>query len=492
MMVSLHRVVLAVLVVGNAVLFAGVDPTTQLVTAVLVVVLMVDLRRVPAVPKLFRGAAWLFLGLAVIQLLPLPEFLRRVVQPGFSEVMAPGWSPLSLAPWSSVQVVESLIVAAGISLASARMAATRSGLPTLLAIIAVTCALLAVLGLAGESGAPENVLLIRANTGGGDPYGPFVNSNHFAAAIELSLPAALVLLAAAFRNLPQPGAVRQRAAVQALASAVTVVIAVAAVLRSSSRGGVLFLATALVLTMMWWLRPTGGRRWPWLAGAAVLLSTAATLAWTRLPELRDGLSALLVVEGVEGNTRWDLWAGTLQSFTRSPVVGSGLGSYRHVIGLDKPATGTAVLEQAHNDWLEWASTSGVVGLTVLLLLLVGLVLALRPGRVRRLRFDLRYPFAGAAVALTATALHETVGFGLQTPLNRYLLAVWIGLVWGVWNRVKEGKARTSGTVRNGPQKVVAQPQPIDSLAEHEHGHEHGHEREHSRGNVHEKDDGGDT
>jgi len=144
---------------------------------------------------------------------------------------------------------------------------------------------------------------------------------------------------------------------------------------------------------------------------------------------------------VEGNTRWDLWAGTVDSFARSPIVGSGLGSYRHVIGLDKPATGTSVLEQAHNDWLEWASTTGIVGVAVLAMFLVGVGMALRPRRVRHLRFDLRYPLAGAAVALTATALHEMVGFGLQTPVNRYLLAAWVGLVWGVWRRVEDGKGR---------------------------------------------------
>jgi len=160
-----------------------------------------------------------------------------------------------------------------------------------------------------------------------------------------------------------------------------------------------------------------------------------------MQELTDGFAALLVVEGVEGNTRWDLWAGTLRSFARSPLFGSGLGSYRHVIGLDKPATGAAVLEQAHNDWLEWVSTSGMVGIVVLILALAAVAVSLLPGRVRRLRFELRYPLAGAAVALVATALHETVGFGLQTPLNRYLLAVWVGLAWGVWSRVEEGRGR---------------------------------------------------
>ena len=440
-MFPLHRVLLAVLLVGNTVAFAGVDSVARLLSAVIVFVLVMDLRQLPKIPAAARFGALGFVALVGLQLSPLPEFFRAFLQPGFAEVLAPGWYPLSLAPWATLKVVASIVVMAGVVLVSARIAATRSGLPMLLGLLTVVCGLVAVLGLAGESGTPEKVMLIRANTGGGGAYGPFVNSNHFAAAIELTLPAALVLLVVAVRNLPRSGALRQRAAVAALAAAVVGTVAVAGVLRSGSRGGVLFVVVAAALTLPLWLRPQRSRRWPWLVGAVALLAVATTLAWTRVPELRDGFSDLLVVEGVEDNTRWDLWAGTMRSFSRAPAVGSGLGSYRHVIGLDKPATGTAVLEQAHSDWLEWASTSGVAGILVLLFVLIAVVVPFNPRRVRNLRFELRYPLAGAAVAFVATALHEMVGFGLQIPLNRYLLAVWVGLVWGVANRLREGSAR---------------------------------------------------
>jgi O-antigen ligase len=480
---------LAAILVGNAVVFAGVDPPMRLATAVLVLVLMIDLRRVPRVPAAARIAAVGFLVLVIVQLTPLPEALRRLLQPGFAEVMADGWAPLSLAPWSTIQVAASVAVAAGLTLTAARMAATRSGLPVLLTIIAVTCGVIAVLGLAGEGGAPEKVLLIRSNTAAGGVYGPYVNSNHFAAGIELSLPAALVLLAAALRNLPTPGTARQRAAVTALAAAVVVVVGVAAVMRSSSRGGVLFLAVAFALTAGLWPRPRRARRWPWFAGVAALFAVVLSLAWTRLPELKDGFAEILVVEGVEGNTRWDFWAGTVDSFARSPMVGSGLGSYRYVIGLDKPATGTAVLEQAHNDWLEWASTGGIAGLVVLMVFLTSMAVALDPRRLRHLRFDLRYPLAGGAVALVATALHEIVGFGLQTPVNRYLLAVWLGLLWGVWGRVEGGRVRGRDRQRaaEGIQPVVENRSTADHLAGNGNGngngHGHGHGDEDGAGGL---------
>ena len=437
-----HRILLAALLAGNALAFAGVDAVTRLATAIVVLLLMVDSRTLPEVPGPARLAALGFAALIVVQLAPLPASARQPLQPGFAEVMPTGWYSLSLAPWATLETGASVVVAAGIALAATRIAATRSGLPALLAMLAATCGLLAVLGLLGEGGAPDRVLLVRANTGGGGVYGPFVNSNHFAVAIELSLPAALVLLAVAARNLARRGEARQRAAVVGLAAAVVTVTAAAAILRSGSRGGVLFLALALAVTAPLWLRRRNGRRW-WAWGAAIigLAIVAGSLAWTRVPALRDGFADLMLVEGVEGNTRWDLWAGTVRSFRRSPLIGSGLGSYPYVIGLDKPATGTAVLEQAHNDWLEWLSTAGLAGAAVLALLVAAVVAILRPRRVRRLRHELRYPLAGAALALAATALHEGVGFGLQTPLNLYLLATWIGLVFGIAARLAAARER---------------------------------------------------
>ena len=176
-MFSLHRVLLAALLVGNTIAFAGVDPPTKLITAVIVAALMIDMRRIPAVPRVVHAAAWGFLVLVAVQLIPLPVAFRQMLQPGFSAVMHTGWAPLSLAPWATIQVTASAVVVTGIVLVSARMASTRSGLPLLLGMVAATCGLMAVLGLAGEAGAPQNVLLVRANTGGGGVYGPFVNPN---------------------------------------------------------------------------------------------------------------------------------------------------------------------------------------------------------------------------------------------------------------------------------------------------------------------------
>jgi hypothetical protein len=443
-MASLHRVLLGVILLGNAIAFAGVDPIARVLTAAVVLILVIDLRRLPHVPNAHALTGALIGVLACVQLVPLPGSLRQLLQPGFVGVMRDGWAPLSLAPWATVQAVSGGVVVIGIALVAARMASTRSGLPSLLTLIAATGLVTAILGLASETGSPDSLLLVRELTSGGGPYGPFVNCNHFALAMELSIPASIVLLVAGSRHLRWPGAERQRAVVVCLAAAVAVVVEAAALLRTGSRGGALFILVPCVLALPLWQRQRAGRRWPWaLAIVAVLIGVSA-LAWTRLPLLQERFSQLLIVDGIEGNGRLDLWRGTIDLWMRAPLFGAGIGSYRHVIGLDKPATGSNVLMRAHNDWLEWTACAGAVGLVALLCLIVGMASLLRPGRLRRLRFEYRYPLAGLTTAVLAAALHELVDFGLQAPLNRYLVGAWFGLLWGVTATISARSASARG------------------------------------------------
>jgi O-antigen ligase len=461
---GLHRSLLAVLLLGNAVAFAGVDPPTQAVTALLALLLAIDLAEPPPVSRPVRALTLALAGLLLLQLVPLPQALRSLIQPGFSELMARGWAPLSLAPWATVRLCASLVVAAIVATTAARMAWTRSGLPVLLWILTGTAATLALLGVATEAGLPERVLLIRDNTGGGMPYGSFVNRNHFALALELALPAAAAMLAGSIRRLPGTGSERRRAVAETLVTASIVMLGLAALLRCGSRGGVLVASLGAVLSVPLWrrqplrLRRLGAglpglrllepralaRLWATAAGLGLVLVLAAGMATTRLPELADRMTRLLQVESGSGSTRMEIWQGTLASWRRSPLLGSGAGSYGQVIGPDRPPTGTRRLEHSHGSWLEWLSTTGLAGALILVAAVALVAPLLRPSRLRRLRSELRYPQAAAGAALASLLLHELIISGLRTPINRYLAAVWLGLLWGLAVRTARLRRRRPG------------------------------------------------
>jgi O-antigen ligase len=434
-----HRWILGLLLAFNAIAFAGVDPVTRALTALGALLLVLDLRTVPSVPQAHLIAIAGTIVVAVVQLVPLPISVRTFLQPGLAELVPDGWAPLSACPWCTLSSLASLLVAVAIALTAARMGSTRSGLPTLLIFLTAACGLLGILGLIGETGASGQVLVLREATRGGGPYGPYVNENHFAVGMELTLPAAVALLAVSVRHLILPGVARRRSAVLALSAGVAATIGLAALIRSGSRGGLLIPGVALALTVLLWRRPARGTRWWWGVVVLAVAAGAAVLAWNRLPEVRDELAQLLVVEGVEGQGRWDFWQSTLELAGKTPFFGVGLGSYKHATGITKPPTGSSLLEHAHSDWLEWLATGGSIGAVFLIIAIAWCIATLRPSRVRPLRFEHRYPKAAAAWTLLAVAAHEQLGSALHTPFNRLLLACWIGLLWAL--------AKHSGTAR---------------------------------------------
>ena len=68
-MISRHRLVLGAILIGNAVAFAGVDPPTRLATALLVVLLVADLKSISAIPNAHRLALIAVAALVVAALL---------------------------------------------------------------------------------------------------------------------------------------------------------------------------------------------------------------------------------------------------------------------------------------------------------------------------------------------------------------------------------------------------------------------------------------
>ena len=99
MNVQILQALFALIFLGNLIAFAGVDPISRLITAAIAVVFAIQLRRLPAFPRSIQVTIGGLAVLVFVQLLPLPHVIRALVQPGFAEVSAPGWAPLSLAPW---------------------------------------------------------------------------------------------------------------------------------------------------------------------------------------------------------------------------------------------------------------------------------------------------------------------------------------------------------------------------------------------------------
>ena len=246
--------------------------------------------------------------------------------------------------------------------------------------------------------------------------GPFVNRNQYAAWVELLLPAALYLAATA-----------RRRALYGVAAAILLGSVIAGASRAGSAlavGEVLAVAVALAA------RHANPRRAVALWTAQFACFAAIAIAVVGWQGLRDRL-------GTPGTEvlRMDAVRASTAMIQDRPWMGSGLGTwarmYPRYAGLD---TGVAV-NQAHNDWAQWAAEGG---LPFLMAMVVFAGLLCKPA------FRSIYGLGVAAVLL-----HALVDYPMQQ--RPALAAWWFAMAGAVWaaNGAYDDVLRRTGRTRRG-------------------------------------------
>jgi O-antigen ligase len=229
----------------------------------------------------------------------------------------------------------------------------------------------------------------------GDVLGPFVNRNQFAAWIELVLPIAL-FLAATDRKL------RSLYALAAVAMFSSVVA-------SASRAGfaLVLLETGAVFGL---IAVRGAARRSGLVRHG-LQFTALTAAGVLVMGY-SGLSERLSAAGPE-RLRFDALRASVEMIRSRPWMGSGLGTwpsmYPRYAGFDSGL----VMNQAHNDWAQWAAEGGLP--FAALLLIFAILLSKSASR------------SIYGVGIVSFLLHAFVDYPMQ---QRPALAAWFFAIAG--------------------------------------------------------------
>ena len=265
------------------------------------------------------------------------------------------------------------------------------------------------------------------------PYGPFVNRNHYAGWILMTLPVALGCLAGLLENgfrQVRP-TLRDRllwmgspAGGRAWLLLLGIAVMTLSLLLSESRSGPAAFAMAVAIAGVVVL--PGSR--PWLRAAAglglALLLVAAVAIWAGAD---TGLARFSSVS-TEIGARLSAWSDALAIVGAFPIFGTGLNTYGAASLLYQSTSLTSHYREAHNDYLQLAAEGGLLlGIPVLLCLwqLVRLIgarfAAPDPDRVR---YWIR---VGATTGLLGIAIQSLVEFSLQMPGNAALFAVLAGV-----------------------------------------------------------------
>ena len=442
------------------------------------------------------GVLGAFVALGLLTAIPLPPALLARLAPATAQLyqdVLPGWPgaggwtiwrSLALDPYAVCTTLSTLGVGFGVYLVLAgypwgdEEARARAFGRVFLTVLGggVVVALLALFQEVAGNG---HVLWVTdEQVAGGRVSGPFVNPNHLACWLEMVIPPGAAyswalggLLRRRIVKSVESGqrlglrarrawvgaliASQRRLAIPFLAVAGVALMATAH-LGTQSRGGLAALLVGLGVTFGG-LLATAPRRQP--RRAPRLVAAAATLALVGAGAVALGLWARADGKGIAGADQVDVsFASRLAvglqgtAIVRDhPLFGTGLGSWLHAFrGYVSPPVEGGIWDHAHDEYLELAAETGILGVTLAACFAIAVVYAIRRARRRVAIADARrerrertfsdppeWRMAlgehrvlawGLAGGVAAALVHSVVEFGLHMPGNFVLLMATVGLL----------------------------------------------------------------
>ncbi len=383
------------------------------------------------------SALVLLLAFTILQAVPLPAGVTRVLAPSNADIwdraltplreVGPTWHPLTIAPAATrLEVLKGFFYGC-ILLSSLRVAQLEHGEAFLIRLVVFSSSAMAISALAHQALGAEKVFGIyrprdlHAYRVG--HFAPLLNLNHLAAYVNVGACVATWALIAR-RALPRP-----------LALSAALVLAATSVWqgsRGATGGLVLGVVLTLALTIFAKRRFDSGR-----ANAGILAICAIAAAFMASLALSDIATDRLQSREL---TKVELANSSLQLIRASPWFGTGRGGFEAMFSSVWQGTTYLSFTNPEDLLVQWTVEWGVP----VTLLAVGLMgWAFRPQvLLRAVR-----PAVGAWAAVVALVLSDLVDFHLEVPGVVALVAVCVAIV-------VSGRA-TSSRGANGRRRTVA-------------------------------------
>lgn len=426
--------------------------------------------RTAALPVVLTpAAAWWTLGglsalaFMTLQIFPLPSPLVALLSPrsyilwnraaevvnnGFPDLV-PGWFSLSVDPRSTArEMIGFASRLAAFVLATQLFRKTGSRI-TLAVVLVASAAFQVIYGIRHWSGGMMEIWgwtnrLIHGRMGG-----TFVNPNHLAHYLALVLPLAIFLLLHAWYRTRNEHSVQIRVekfftrhSLLVLIGGAGLFFTIFGILLAKSRGVILGLSIAMIIGLALFREETAARRGREgravskkilatavgvviIIGAAVLFLGTERVTGRMVPTRAEAVSLVGRADGAR--IAVDLWR-------MFPLTGSGFGTFENVALMVSGESGYHY-RHAHNDWLEFLATTGLIGFGVIAMTaFFGLRALARASWPSLLSVSVsangsgsnrRFVAMGATVVLFVL-LHALVDFNFYIPANSYTFAVIAG------------------------------------------------------------------
>ena len=389
----------------------------------------------PGRSLLVIAVAWI--AAILMQLVPLPPSLwqsfggRELVASGQAMLgYVPGWQPLSLSPFSTVQSAFALLPPIAIIAWALKVRdLDETWIAFAIVIGALANVLLGAVQLASAGQASWAYFYRFTSTGA---VGFFANRNHMASLLVAAIPFAAVLFASGQERLRGRG---RNFAIVAIGGGGFLLILVGIMLNASLAAGALAIP---VIAFSALLLPGGWRFRRLVAPLAGIGLVAAVIALGSSSIRNDWATS-----GAQGSvySRQAMWSATSDAIAETFPVGTGLGTFSRVYSLRENPAGvnSTYINHAHNDYLELVLEFGLLGIV---LIIAGIAWwAVQAVAVWRSPISSTVAKA-STIASAALLAHSIVDFPLRSAGLAAVLSLCLGsMVLRSSRKDRAGKAR---------------------------------------------------
>ncbi len=254
---------------------------------------------------------------------------------------------------------------------------------------------------------------------GGTVFGPYVNHNHYAGLMEIIIPISLgYVLSLDWGAGTQP------------VFLFGISVAIASVLLSGSRGGIIALVGELLIFGTILIRErmkSGEVRAAFMVGLGFCIAVLVLFLWLDPGNVTKRLEETAKFPNASVSDRRQYAVDAIKMFREHPFVGIGIGSFEAAYPHYQSFSSELRVDHAHNDYVEALAESGIAGA---LLILSAIIMFCKTCFFQKIRHHERNPYwicVGAGVGCCGLLIHSLSDFNLHIPAN----AAWFAFAAGL-------------------------------------------------------------
>lgn len=342
--------------------------------------------------------------------------------------------PLSLAPKATMSEFLRFTSCASLYILTVQLLSNSKYIKFSVFVVTGIAALIAFLAILQRFTSPETIYWMR-KVAGNNPFGPWVNRNHYAGFMEMVSPLVLSLFLYYKPKIRYQYSWRQRltmaismpeANIHTLLG-LSALLIIVSIFLCLSRSGITSATLSLFLfcLLVTWRNYSSKNI---TLGATFFLFVILSVSWFGWQPIIDRFENVLNEAGTIADARPQVWQDSANIIKDFPVTGTGFGTFTDIYRAYRSVPGRGVFSHAHNDYIELMTTGGIISAVLSLCFFISLFsFTINLIKTRKEKFSILI-FYGCACGIFAIFLHSFTDFNLQIGANAYYFFFICGLM----------------------------------------------------------------